>query len=86
MATVLDDVGFDGIIIFYDGGDQLSVFCARCLRNHQARHNWRARHLSIERHSCASLKVQGPIATIVTGEVAFRDVIAKPEDEADWVI
>ncbi|MHB0972013.1 MAG: hypothetical protein ACYC7A_21745 [Thermoanaerobaculia bacterium] len=89
MRYVLDDsIGFDGIVVFHDGGNQLSVFCARCVRNHQALHNWQAKKkkLSIIRHRCATLTLQGPIARDVNGDITFDHVSVDLADESSWVI
>lgn len=89
MRVVLDDsFGVDGIIVFHDGGDQISVFCAACVRNHQALHNWRAGEmgLSVTRHRCSSLTRRGPIAKNSSGEVAEDDLSVDLADESSWII
>ena len=86
MGYVLADTAFDGIVIFHDWGDAVSVFCTLCIRNHQALHNWRAEdtldHLLA--HRCAALKLRGPTTRFEGGE--WRKCFVHVEDEARWII
>lgn len=67
MRPVLDDVGFEGIVIFHDAGDAVSVFCTGCIRNDQVTKNWRSRSAGLQSvdHSCASLTLKGPTMMVV---------------------
>ncbi len=86
MQFLLDDFGCDGIVIFYDGGDHLSVFCSFCVHNYQAIHNWHSKKIGwpMVRHRCASLKLQGPIARTEKGDPR-SEVSVAVADELNWI-
>ena len=80
MPYVVTDAGFDGIVIFHDFGDAVSVFCTTCIRNEQAAQNWRAKEVGVHgfvNHTCASLCIQGPTMKIANADGTVSECSSK---------